>query len=893
MPISKSKLCHSCLNMNLEFTGDDGPFSFTVNEFLDSGTTAMEESMPGSSSNALYSFLITQGGCLDCLLAVREDFEAKLGSEMLSSAEEELQEIPEARKRIEELSEYISTKNKAKTNIAAAAQAAHQQLKAKKAEKPIQTTLTQEHLDKAKQGDREAVQILRNAVNSGDITALHKMVALFSMFNIQKNDEEVLNCYKELAYEHKDPMGMIELGAIYCGDSANNNIQQFPGLKSFYNPKEGFRLIEEGIKLAEAKGDDNPLRITHYDKAFGAYHADTQKMYRPEERGTPYHSEEGGGGSVVGALTRKIELVEKAIEILKKNPSYVPSDSIEDELNFYEKILSNSKGELEAVKGAADSYNKAVETVSKVIAADIGSNTPKVKTEGSSQKEPEDTPPVTESAVTTLTQEHLDKAKQGDREAVQILRNAYAAGDTHALHKMAALFSMFQIQENDEEVLECFKTLAHKHKDPIGMIELGYIYSGSDMNNNIKNFPGLKAHYNPKEAFRLIEEGIKLAEADSSGKPLLHIYYHKAADAYHSDTRKNNNRDELGIPHHSKEGGGGTIKGALARTIELTEKAIESLKIDSSYVPGGSFEDMMNLYENILNSKRKELEAYKGIEDNYNQAIEFVDDLAKMAEVATDEKVEQSLAYFEDRLKMHENIFFTSGNAFTADKIKDSAQIVAAKERYDIMGGRTHEEGAYKRKKQDYEDNYFIPMTKELTESLESLQGLIKMGYPRDAYLRDMAERHQKCIDHVGELRKVLVEVEREYSKPAYTNPPDTEKRPAESRLSGLSHVEKQLESAAMEPSAERQDSTAAEYAHNEAGKPEPVSSASKPMAVAAIVLAAVFGWQHFFGGGFSWLLALPLIQGRLSLVGGMVRFGIISMAAVLIVWYLVKRESE
>jgi len=56
----------------------------------------------------------------------------------------------------------------------------------------------------------------------------------------------------------KDPFWMIELGLLYCGESNSPSVAKKPELKQFsgQNPKEGFKLIDEGFKIAEAR---NPI----------------------------------------------------------------------------------------------------------------------------------------------------------------------------------------------------------------------------------------------------------------------------------------------------------------------------------------------------------------------------------------------------------------------------------------------------------------------------------------------------------------------------------------------------------------------------------------------------------------------------------------------------------
>ena len=149
---------------------------------------------------------------------------------------------------------------------------------------------------------------------------------------------------------------MIELGSILCGDYENENLKQFPFLGSYFNfnPKEGYRLIDEGVKLVEAaaaEGKGKPLSYRWYSQAWGAYHHDTHKLVNSGERGFSYHmmaDTSAGQGNLKKAYLKKIEYAEKALDALKKGniETYV-GDDVDEFIKLYEeKAVKNAHFEL-------------------------------------------------------------------------------------------------------------------------------------------------------------------------------------------------------------------------------------------------------------------------------------------------------------------------------------------------------------------------------------------------------------------------------------------------------------------------------------------------------------------------------------------------------------------
>ena len=106
MAISKQKICDKCLRLYLSFSGEDGDYGYTVEEFLDNNAPALDTFRQGMSSQGLYLWLVGQGGCLSCIAAVKEDMLTHLGSDALRAANENLYKNPETRKRLEELEQF-------------------------------------------------------------------------------------------------------------------------------------------------------------------------------------------------------------------------------------------------------------------------------------------------------------------------------------------------------------------------------------------------------------------------------------------------------------------------------------------------------------------------------------------------------------------------------------------------------------------------------------------------------------------------------------------------------------------------------------------------------------------------------------------------------------------
>lgn len=149
----------------------------------------------------------------------------------------------------------------------------------------------------------------------------------------------LLNSFKKLVEVHKDIPAMIALGVIYTGDPNSNYVHFFPELARppHHNPKEGFRLIEEGIRLGESEAE-NPLGYDEYGDACSAYQSETNKRYKDELRGSLYFKEEN---DFMQALSKKHDYAKKALAALKarKGTSGLPEETIEALIELFEGMV--------------------------------------------------------------------------------------------------------------------------------------------------------------------------------------------------------------------------------------------------------------------------------------------------------------------------------------------------------------------------------------------------------------------------------------------------------------------------------------------------------------------------------------------------------------------------
>ena len=172
--------------------------------------------------------------------------------------------------------------------------------------------------------------------------ALHLLIGISMGHFGTKHPALLIRSFQKLAYVHKDVPAMVTMGAILCGSPENRHINPevsgIPELASrpYYNPEGGFRLIEEGVRLAENMAK-NPLGFSHYDDAFVAYHFQTHKVYNRHERGEPYFPE----GGFDNALAKKFEYAKKALAALRarNGTASIPEENIEPLITMYEDLV--------------------------------------------------------------------------------------------------------------------------------------------------------------------------------------------------------------------------------------------------------------------------------------------------------------------------------------------------------------------------------------------------------------------------------------------------------------------------------------------------------------------------------------------------------------------------
>ena len=244
-----------------------------------------------------------------------------------------------------------------------------------------------ELLEKAKKGDYNAGQMMVNngidCHRNGDIDgaiewweaaasadmgdALWNLTyIIYGNPSVGKHDEkQFMYWLGELAYEWKNPQSMVVLGAILCGDSRNHYINNvYPGLKSAYNPKEGFALIEDAVRRAgnTAKYSQNPLGYLQYSSYItDAYQSDTYK------RNTDYKTMFFQDIDHAAALAKQLIYQESAIAALKANRGTNHVNDFEETLAVEETILNNCKKELLAVLGMWLGKEAALDSMSALL----------------------------------------------------------------------------------------------------------------------------------------------------------------------------------------------------------------------------------------------------------------------------------------------------------------------------------------------------------------------------------------------------------------------------------------------------------------------------------------------------------------------------------------------
>ena len=182
----------------------------------------------------------------------------------------------------------------------------------------------------------EAISCFIQSAKLGSVNAVSNLAVFYSSPDLYPgaNSKDFLAWLIMLAFEHKDPGGMLDLGTIYCGSPRNVYISRFPELMNYYNPAEGFRLIDEGVE--KDKGSEI-LGFQQYHEAYNAYHNETKNVHQPGSNDSFFK-----GDAWYAALKKKVFFAEKAVTAAEAQgaPATIT--------HLYKQIAESAKNELEA-----------------------------------------------------------------------------------------------------------------------------------------------------------------------------------------------------------------------------------------------------------------------------------------------------------------------------------------------------------------------------------------------------------------------------------------------------------------------------------------------------------------------------------------------------------------
>ena len=171
-------------------------------------------------------------------------------------------------------------------------------------------------------------------------------------FGAQYSDPKgIIKCFGKLVDVHKDLKAMVDFGAIYSGDPDNRHINPdmggLPELASYTDPVLSFKIIDQGIKLAD-KEAENPLGEPQYSAAHSAYHTVTRKMHKPELKheleGNPYFKD----FELFVTFAKKVVYASRALVALKERKGTPPAyeENMRMLLELRENILNSAISEL-------------------------------------------------------------------------------------------------------------------------------------------------------------------------------------------------------------------------------------------------------------------------------------------------------------------------------------------------------------------------------------------------------------------------------------------------------------------------------------------------------------------------------------------------------------------
>jgi len=138
--------------------------------------------------------------------------------------------------------------------------------------------------------------------------------------------------------KRKDPIWMVELGLLYCGEANSYALEKHPELREFcgQNPEEGFKLIAEGIVLVESQ---HPIAAIYdfYKRILQVFMAEKNSVRSGEKKVTDEQ--------FLMLLEGQVMYSEKALTSLQAIDN-APKELIE----AFEGLAKGSKTELEAAR---------------------------------------------------------------------------------------------------------------------------------------------------------------------------------------------------------------------------------------------------------------------------------------------------------------------------------------------------------------------------------------------------------------------------------------------------------------------------------------------------------------------------------------------------------------
>jgi|GEM_PF-5015492 len=154
----------------------------------------------------------------------------------------------------------------------------------------------------------------------------------------EQGDIEALRILAE-----NDNTAKFLLGGIYCGYPENEYLKNFPKLAEYFNPSEGFKLLDKFLYINIT---DPGQRYAIYSGTYDIYHTETRKAYDPS-RGDCFFK----GEQRTDALGKKMEFAKKALDSVEelKNNRLIPDDIANELIEVRKKMLEAAKKEFDSL----------------------------------------------------------------------------------------------------------------------------------------------------------------------------------------------------------------------------------------------------------------------------------------------------------------------------------------------------------------------------------------------------------------------------------------------------------------------------------------------------------------------------------------------------------------